>query len=105
MGAMNDFERTIVKHYSDGPQAVATCPAGHEMFEVFIAQWDDIDDGKNLWRWGCTSGTTRTGRTTTPGSSPPPASRTEGRCEQPEQSTANTAPGSPTRVFLLIERS
>ena len=44
MGAMNDFERTIVKYYSDGPQAVATCPAGHEMFEVFIAQWDHIDE-------------------------------------------------------------
>ena len=44
MGAMNDFERTIVKYSSDGPDAVATCPAGHEMFEVFVAQWDHIDE-------------------------------------------------------------
>ena len=44
MNAMNDFERTIVKYSSDGPDAVATCPAGHEMFEVFVAQWDHIDE-------------------------------------------------------------
>jgi hypothetical protein len=44
MGAMNDFERAIVKYRSDGPDAVATCPAGHEMWEIFIPQWDHIDD-------------------------------------------------------------
>ena len=44
MNAMNDFERTIVNYSSDGPQAVATCPAGHEMSEVFISQWDHIDE-------------------------------------------------------------
>jgi len=43
MNAMNDFERSIVKHSSDGPDAVATCPAGHEMFEVQI-EWDDYCD-------------------------------------------------------------
>ena len=50
MNAMNDFERAIIKHYSDGPDAVATCPAGHEMFEVQIEQWDnDIIPVERWW--------------------------------------------------------
>ena len=50
MNAMNDFERTIVKYSSDGPQAVATCPAGHEMWECQIEQWDnDIFPVERWW--------------------------------------------------------
>ena len=49
MGAMNDFERTIVKHYSDGPDAVATCPAGHEMFECQIEQFDERNSVERWW--------------------------------------------------------
>ena len=49
MGAMNDFERTIVKHYSDGPDAVATCPAGHEMFECQVEQFDERNSVERWW--------------------------------------------------------
>ena len=50
MGAMNDFERTIVKYYGAAPEAVATCPAGHEIWECQIEQWDnDIFPVERWW--------------------------------------------------------